>query len=141
MSTLSKLQTPAFVTLGMATAVALLIMIVTIRPGFAQAWTGTSPLVLRVASFTADQGTLADYRSWIDGHLFPTLRTVRGYKGTLLARNPNSGQLLSLSIWESEAAAVEGEAAVGRVLRSLPVGTAPRPSKVEKYVVEYRDIP
>jgi hypothetical protein len=49
--------------------------------------------------------------------------------------------LLSLSFWESAAAAGESEEAVGRVLRSLPMGSAPRPSKVEKYIVEYRDIP
>ena len=32
-----------------------------------------------------------------------------------------------------------GEEAVGRVIRALPRGSAPRPSKVEK-VVEYRDL-
>ena len=141
MSILYKLQTPTFVALTMATAIALLIVIVTTRPGFAQAGTRTSPLIVRVASFPAGQGTLGDYRSWIDDHLFPTLRKVPGYRGTFLGRNPDGGQLLSLSFWESGAAAVEGEEAVGRVLRSLPMGTAPRPSKVEKYVVEYRDIP
>ena len=111
------------------------------RPGFARARTRTSPLIVRVASFPAEQGTLGDYRSWIDDHLFPTLRKVPGYRGTFLGRNPEGGQLVSLSFWESGAAAVEGEEAVGRVLRSLPMGTAPRPSKVEKYIVEYRDIP
>lgn len=141
MSIISKLQTPMSVTLAMATAIALLIVIVTTRPGVAQLRTSTSPLVVRVASFPADQGSLGDYRSWINGYLFPTLRTVPGYKGTFLGRDPNGGQLLSLSFWESEAAAVAGEEAVGRTLRSLPAGTAPRPSKVEKYVVEYRDIP
>lgn len=141
MSALSKLQTPTFVILAMATAIALLIVIVTTKPGFAQIRTSTSPLVVRVASFPADQGTLGDYRSWINGHLFPTLHTVPGYKGTFLGRDPNGGQFLSLSFWDSEAAAVAGEEAVGRVLRLLPVGTAPRPSKIEKYVVEYRDIP
>ena len=141
MSIISKLQTPMSVTLAMATAIAVLIVIVTTRPGVAQLRTSTSPLVVRVASFPADQGSLGDYRSWINGYLFPTLRTVPGYKGTFLGRDPNGGQLLSLSFWESEAAAVAGEEAVGRTLRSLPAGTAPRPSKVEKYVVEYRDIP
>jgi hypothetical protein len=33
-----------------------------------------------------------------------------------------------------------GEEAVGRAIRELPQGSAPRPTKVEKYVVEYRDI-
>jgi hypothetical protein len=125
----------------MATAIAFLIAIVTTKPGVAQVPTRTSPLVVRVASFPADQGTLGDYRSWINGHLFQTLRTVPGYQGTFLGRDPNGGQFLSLSFWDSEAAAVAGEEAIGRVLRSLPAGTAPRPSKVDKYVVEYRDIP
>ena len=141
MSILSKLQTPTSVTLAMATAIALLIVIVTTKPGVAQLRTTTAPLIVRVASFPADQGTLGTYRSWINGYLFPTLRTVPGYQGTFLGRDPNGGQLLSLSFWESEAAAVAGEEAVGRRLRSLPAGTAPRPSKVERYVVEYRDIP
>lgn len=141
MSIVSKLQTLTFFTLAMATAAALLIVMVPTQPGFAQVPTGTSPLVVRVAWFPADQGTLGDYRSWINGHLFPTLRTVPGYKGTFLGREPNGGQLLSLSFWDSETAAVAAEEAVGRILRSLPAGTAPRPSKAEKYVVEYRDIP
>ena len=141
MSILTKPQTLTFVTLAMATAIALLVVSVPTPPGFAQVPTGTSPLVVRVASFPADQGTLGDYRSWINGSLFPTLRTVPGYKGTFLGRDPNGGQLLSLSFWESEVAAAAGEEAVGRTLRSLPAGTAPRPSKVEKYVVEYRDTP
>jgi hypothetical protein len=141
MSIRSKCPTPIFVTLTMAAAIALLIMVVATRSGFAQAQEKTSPLVMRVALFPAEQGDLGDYRSWIDGHLFPTLRTVPGYMGTFLGRDPNGGQFISLSFWQSEAAAVAGEEAVGRVLRSMPVGTAPRPSKVEKYVIEYRDTP
>lgn len=141
MSILSKCPAPIFVTLTMATAIALLIMVVATRSGFAQAQEKTSPLVMRVALFPAEQGDLRHYRFWIDEHLFPTLRTVPGYMGTFLGRNPNGGQLISLSFWRNEAAAVAGEEAVGRVLRSMPVGTAPRPSKVEKYVIEYRDTP
>jgi hypothetical protein len=140
MSIPSKLHEPILLTLAMATIMALLTMVVTTRRGFAQVPETTSPLVLRVAVFPADQGTLGDYRSWIDGHLFPTLRTVPGYVGTFLGRDPNGGQLISLSFWQSEAAAAGGEEAVGRVLRSLPADTAPRPSKVEKYVIEYRDL-
>src|SRR5262245_34488574 len=102
--------------------------------------TTTSPLVVRVAVFSNDQGRLEDYRGFIEGHLFPTLRTVPGYVGTLLGREPNGGQLISLSFWHSEAAARTGEEAVGSAIRALPPGSAPRPTKVEKYVVEYRDI-
>ena len=135
-----KRQTPIFLTLAMAAALVLLTTVVTTRPGFAQVPGTTSPLVVRIALFPADQGTLGDYRSWIDGHLFPALHTVPGYVGTFLGRDPNSGQFISISFWQSEAAAVGGEEAVGRVLRSLPAGTAPRPAKVEKYVIEFRDL-
>jgi heme-degrading monooxygenase HmoA len=97
-------------------------------------------MVVRVAVFSADQGRLDDYRDFVDGHLFPTLRTVPGYVATFLGRDANSGQLISLSFWRREADAVAGEEAVGRVIRALPQGSAPRQSKVEKYVVEYRDL-
>jgi hypothetical protein len=57
-----------------------------------------------------------------------------------LGRDATSGQLISLSFWRGEADAVAGEEAIGRAIRALLRGSAPRPSKVEKYVVEYRDI-
>ena len=98
------------------------------------------PMIVRVATFSVDQRRLDDYRDFIYGHLFPTLRTVPGYVGTFLGREANSGQLISLSFWRTEADAAAGEEAVGRVIRALPQGSAPRPSKVEKYVVEYRDL-
>jgi len=93
-----------------------------------------------LAVFSNDQGRLDHYRDFIDGHLFPTLRAVPGYVGAFLGRDASSGQLISLSFWRSEADAVAGEEAVGRAIRGLPQGSAPRPSKVEKYVVEYRDL-
>ena len=100
----------------------------------------TSPLVVRVAVFSNDQGRLDDYRDFIMGHLFPTLRSVPGYVGVFLGRDPKSGQLISLSFWHSEADAATGEEAVGRAIGALPQGSAPRPSHVEKYVIEHRDI-
>jgi antibiotic biosynthesis monooxygenase len=102
---------------------------------------GTAPpLIVRVAVFSAEQGRLDDYRDFVEGHLFPSLRTIPGYVGIFLGRSQQSGQLISLSFWRSEADAVAGEEAVGRIIRALPPGSAPRPSKVEKYVVEYRDL-
>ena len=65
---------------------------------------------------------------------------VPGYVGTFLGRDANSGELISLSFWRSEADAAIGEEAVARTIRELPPGSAPRPMKVEKYVVEYSDI-
>lgn len=100
----------------------------------------SSSLVVRVASFSADQGSAKDYRDWIYGHLFPTLRAIPGYVGTFLGRDPIGGQLISISFWHSEEAAVAGEQAVRRVLGTLPAGTAPSPSQVMKYVIQYRDV-
>ena len=100
----------------------------------------TSPLVMRVAVFPADQGRLDDYRDFVEGHLFPTLRAVPGYVGAFLGRDPRNGQLISISFARSEADMVAAEEAVRRTIRSLPPGSAPRPSKVEIYGVQYRDI-
>jgi hypothetical protein len=135
-----KLGQPLVVGLTIATAIALLIMAVMTGRTIAQDNEKASSLVVRVASFSPDQGTLRDRRDFIEGHLFPTLRTIPGYVGTFLGRDPKSGQSISLSFWRSEEAAVAGEAAVRRVIDSLPPGSAPRPSNVVKYVVEYRDL-
>ena len=132
------MQKSALVALTMASLGALLIGRAMTRDVSAQP--ESPPLVVRVAVFSSDQGRLNDYRNFIEAHLFPTLRTVPGYVGTFLGRDTNNNQLVSLSFWRSEADAVSGEEAVGRAIRGLPQGSAPRPSKVDKYVVEYRDI-
>ena len=134
-----KLGQPLFFAVTIATAIALLIMAVMTVRMIAQNNDKASSLVVRVASFSPDQGTLRDRRDFIEGHLFPTLRTIPGYVGTFLGRDPSSGQSISLSFWRSEEAAVAGETAVRGVINSLPPGSAPRPSNVTKYVVEYRD--
>ena len=134
-----KVGQPLFVVLTVAGSIAFLMMAVLTTRTIARDNEKTSPLVVRVASFSADQGALRDRRDFVEGHLFPTLRTIPGYVGTFLGRDPKSGQLISLSFWRSEEAAVAGEAAVRRVIDSLPPGSAPRPSNVTKYVVEYRD--
>jgi hypothetical protein len=135
-----KFDHPLFIGLTIATAIALLIMAVMTGRTIAQNNEKASSLVVRVASFSADQGTLRDRRDFIEGHLFPTLRTIPGYVGTFLGLDPRSGQSISLSFWRSEEAAVAGETAVRAVIDSLPPGSAPRPSNVVKYVVEYRDL-
>jgi hypothetical protein len=128
-----------FVALTMAVSIVFSISSVMTKQTRAQG-REEGPMIVRVAIFSVDQRRLDDYRDFIDGHLFPTLRTVPGYVGTFLGREANSGQLISLSFWRTEADAAAGEEAVGRVIRALPQGSAPRPSKVEKYVVEYRDL-
>ena len=135
-----KLGQPLFVGLTVAAAIAFLIMAVMTGRATAQNNEKASPLVVRVASFSPDRGTLRDRRDFIEGHLFPTLRTIPGYVGTFLGLDPRSGQSISVSFWRSEEAAVAGETAVRGVIDSLPPGSAPRPSNVTKYVVEYRDL-
>jgi hypothetical protein len=127
------------VALTITGSIAFLTMGALARHTFAQSQQA-SPLVVRVAVFSNDQGRLEHHRDFIDGHLFPTLRAVPGYVGTFLGHDPGSGQLISLSYWRSEADATAGEEAVGRAIRGLPQGSAPRPSKVERYVIEYRDL-
>jgi len=100
----------------------------------------SSPLVVRVAVFGADQGTLRDRESFINDHLFPTVRPVPGYLGTFLGRDAKTGQVASISFWRTAEDMAAGEEAVGRTIRSLPEGTAPKPSSVTRYVVEYRDV-
>jgi len=135
-----KLGQPLFFAVTIATAIALLIMAVMTVRSIAQNNDKASSLVVRVASFSPDQGTLRDRRDFIEGHLFPTLRTIPGYVGTFLGHDPSSSQSISLSFWRTEEAAVAGETAVRGVINSLPPGSAPRPSNVTKYVVEYRDL-
>jgi hypothetical protein len=106
---------------------------------FAQSDENMPALVMRVATFSSGHRPLDEYRDFIDAHLFPTLRAVSGYVAAFLGRNSDSTRLISVSFWRSEADAVTGEEAVASVLRVLPRGSAPRPSNVEKFIVEYRD--
>jgi hypothetical protein len=121
-------------------SIALLTTFVMTRHTLAQSSDKTSPLVVRVAVFAADQTRPDDYRDFVEGHLFPTVRTVPGYVGTLLGKDTKDGSMISVSFWRSEADAVSGEEAVGRTIRALPPGSTPRPSKVDKYIVFFRDL-
>ena len=132
-------QKTIVVALTMAGSIAFLIMGAMAGHPFARDEEKTSAVVVRVAVFSPDQGPLDQYRDFVEGHLFPTLRAVPGYGGTFLGHDANSGQLISLSFWRSEADAAAGEEAVGRAIRGLPQGSAPRPSKVEKFVIDYGD--
>jgi hypothetical protein len=125
--------------LGAATLVALSMALLTSH-ALAQAKEKTLPLAIRVAVFAPDQGSPEDYRSFIEGHLFPTVRNVPGYVGTFIGRDMTGGEGISVSFWRSEADAARGEEAVGQAIRSLPAGSAPHPLKVTKYVVQFRDI-
>ena len=137
---MQRLASHKSIRVAATTAALTALVIMSITAGYTRAQGQSPPLVVRVAVFSSDQGRLDDYRDFIDGHLFPTLRTVPGYVGTFLGRDTQDGQLISLSFWRSETAAAAGEDAVGRAIRALPQGSAPRPAKVEKYVIESRDI-
>jgi hypothetical protein len=137
MQAIFKLQKPFTAVLIIA---AVVMTFVTARHALGQDKEQMSPLIVRVAMFAAEQDRPDLYQDFVKGHLFPTLGTVPGYVGTFLGRDPKSGELISLSFWRSEAEAVRAEEAVGRAIRALPPGSAPRPSKVAKYVVEYRDV-
>jgi len=99
----------------------------------------TSPLVIRVAVFSADQDRPDMYRPFV-GDLFHTLRAVPGYVGTFIGRDAHTRQMISVGSWRSETDAAAGEEAIAERIRALPAGSAPRPSNVTKYIVEFRDI-
>ena len=135
------LLTQKSILVPLATTAAIAVIVIGVLTGRMHARDeGARPLVVRVAVFSADQGRLDDYRNFINRHLFPALRTVPGYVGTFLGRHPDDGHMVSLSFWRSEADAVAGEEAVGRAIRALPPGSAPKPSTVGKYVIEYSDL-
>jgi len=140
MQTTVTFREPVVVGLAVAASIALLTMFVMARHTLAQSSDTTSPLVVRVAVFAADQTRPGDYQDFVEGHLFPAVRTVTGYVGTFLGKDTKDGSMISVSFWRSEADAVAGEEAVGRAIRAIPPGSAPRPSKVGKYVIVFRDL-
>jgi hypothetical protein len=136
MQTIFMWQKPLTVVLIVA---AVLMMFVTTRHALGQDKEKMSPLVMRVAIFAADQDRPDKYHPFV-ADLFRTLEGVPGYVGAFLGRDARTGQMISVSFWRSEADAAAGEEAVGGRIRALPPGSAPRPSNVTKYIVEYRDI-
>lgn len=137
---MARIKSRHLVGLTVGATITLLAMFAIGRHTVAQERSKVSTMVMRVAFFPPEVSA-RDYRDWIEHHLFPTLQTAPGYGGTYIARLPENGQSLSVSFWESAAAAQAAEEAVGRVARLQPSGTVPRPEKIEKYVVEYHDVP
>jgi len=136
LQTILTVRKPFVVLTTMAT---VLTMLAVTRHAVGQDKETMSPLVMRVAVFAADQDRPDKYQPFV-GDLFRTLQDAHGYVGTFLGRDARTGQMISVSFWQSEADAAAGEEAVGRRIRALPPGSAPRPSNVTKYVVEYRDL-
>jgi hypothetical protein len=76
----------------------LLMVLAATRHATVQNHEKASPLVVRVAVFAADQGTLHDHQEWIENHLFPALRTTPGHAGTFLARDAFSVEVVSAAL-------------------------------------------
>ena len=136
MGTILTLRKPFGVLIIMTTVLAILAVT---KHAVGQDKEKTSPLVMRVAVFPADQDRPDKYQPFV-GDLFRTLRDVHGYVATFIGRDAQTGRMISVSFWQSETDAGAGEEAVGRRIRALPPGSAPHPSDVTKYVVEYRDL-
>jgi hypothetical protein len=136
MEAVFMLRKPVVVLTTMAT---FLTAVAVTRHAVGQDKEKVSPLVMRVAVFAADQDRPDKYQPFV-GDLFRTLQGVPGYVATFIGRDAHTGQMISVSFWRNEADATAGEEAVGGRIRALPPDSAPRPSNVMKYVVEYRDI-
>jgi heme-degrading monooxygenase HmoA len=98
-----------------------------------------APMIVRIALFTPDQAAEATEKAWVEDLLFPALQAIPGYAGTYLGIDPQSGQGVSISFWETEAAALAGEQAVARLAQRRSTGILPRPMQVVKYQVVHQD--
>jgi hypothetical protein len=58
----------------------------------------------RVSQFALNPERLQQGRRAVEDHVIPALRMQAGYSGGLLLGNPESGKVLSVSLWEDEEA-------------------------------------
>jgi hypothetical protein len=58
----------------------------------------------RVTQFSASPERLQQGRRAVVDHVIPALRMQAGYSGGLLLGNPESGKVLTVSLWENEEA-------------------------------------
>ena len=56
----------------------------------------------RVTRFAVRPERLQEGNQVIEEHLIPALRMQAGYDGGLLLADPESGQMISVSLWEDE---------------------------------------
>jgi heme-degrading monooxygenase HmoA len=61
-------------------------------------------MLARVTKFTVNSERLQQGRHAVEDHVVPALRMQPGYIGGLLLGNPESGKLLTVSLWENEEA-------------------------------------
>jgi hypothetical protein len=98
-------------------------------------------MIVRISLFAPDQAAEATEKTWVEDLLFPTLRAIPGYAGVYHGIDPQSGQGISISFWETEAAALAAEQAVKGLAPRRSTGAVPRPMQVVKYQVVHQDIP
>jgi hypothetical protein len=58
----------------------------------------------RVSQFALNPERLQQGRRAVEDHVIPALRIQAGYSGGLLLGNPESGKMLTVSLWENEEA-------------------------------------
>jgi hypothetical protein len=58
----------------------------------------------RVSQFAVSPQRLEQGRRAVEDHVIPALRMQAGYNGGLLLANPESGKVLTVSLWENEEA-------------------------------------
>jgi hypothetical protein len=56
----------------------------------------------RVTQYTVSSEGLQQGHRAIEEHVIPALRIQDGYSGDLLLANPESGKMLTVSLWENE---------------------------------------
>ncbi len=98
-------------------------------------------MIVRIALFAPDQAAEEMEKAWVEELVFPTVRAIPGYVGDYNGIDPQSGQGISISFWETEAAALAGEQAVARLAQRRSTGTVPRPMQVMIYQVVHQDTP
>jgi hypothetical protein len=58
----------------------------------------------RVSQFNVSPERLQQGRRAVEDHVLPALRMQAGYSGGLFLANPESGKVLTVSLWENEEA-------------------------------------
>ena len=63
---------------------------------------GGGGVFARVTQYDVSPEHLQQGRHAVEDHVIPALRMQRGYSGGLLLGNPQSGKMLTMSLWETE---------------------------------------
>jgi len=71
---------------------------------YASSWKGGGGMFARVSQFAVRPERLQQGHRAVVDHVIPALRMQAGYSGGLLLGNPESGKMLTVSLWENEEA-------------------------------------